>query len=103
MPATSTRLRLRVSPGAGRAAIVGRHGDAWKVRVTAAPENGRANEAVLRLIADTLSLPRTAVTLVSGHGGRDKIVELTGVGPALIERRLASASTDDRARKDRRA
>jgi uncharacterized protein len=102
MTEASTRLRLRVSPGAGRAAIVGRHGDAWKVRVTAAPENGRANEAVLRLIADTVSLPRHAVTLVSGHGGRDKIVELTGVGPALIERRLASASTDVRARKDRR-
>ena len=103
MTAASTRLRLRVSPGAGRAAVVGRHGDAWKVRVTAAPENGRANEAVLRLIADALSLPRDAVTLVSGHGGRDKIVELTGVGPALIERRLASASTDVRARKDRRS
>jgi uncharacterized protein YggU (UPF0235/DUF167 family) len=92
-----------VSPGAGRTAVVGRHGDAWKVRVTAAPENGRANEAVLRLIADALSLPRDAVTLVSGHGGRDKVVELTGVGPALIERRLASASTDVRARKDRRS
>src|SRR6476646_3726893 len=98
----STRLRLRVSPGAGRAAIVGRHGDAWKVRVTAAPENGRANEAVLRLIADALSLPRDAVTLVSGHGGRDKIVELTGVGPALIERRLSSATAPARGRKERR-
>ena len=102
MTAASTRLRLRVSPGAGRAAIVGRHGDAWKVRVTAAPENGRANDAVLRLIADTLSLPRDAVTLVSGHSGRDKIVELTGVGPTLVERRLASASSADRTRKDRR-
>jgi hypothetical protein len=71
---------------------VGRHGDAWKVRVTEAPERGRANEAVLRLLADTLALPRTALTLVSGHGGREKVVELTGMGPALIERRLASAS-----------
>ena len=102
MTSETTRLRLRVSPGAGRTALVGRHGDAWKVRVTAAPENGRANEAVLRLIADALSLPRDAVTLVSGHGGRDKIVELTGVGPALIERRLASASGDGRGRRERR-
>ena len=101
MEAVSTRLRLRVSPGAARARIVGRHGDAWKVRVTAVPEDGRANEAVLRLLADTLSLPRRSVTLVSGHGARDKIVELAGVGPALIERRLSSATASDR-RKDRR-
>jgi uncharacterized protein len=97
------RVRLRVSPGSGRAEIVGRHGDAWKVRVTAPPEHGRANDAVVRLMADTLALPLTAVTIVSGHGARDKIVELTGVGPALIERRLASASSVDRGRKDRRS
>ena len=102
MATASTRLKLRVSPGAGRAAVVGRHGDAWKVRVTEAPERGRANDAVVRLIADTLAVPRSAVTLVSGHGGREKIVELTGLGPGLIERRLASAVTTDRSRKDRR-
>src|SRR5438128_5528746 len=96
MTAETTRLRVRVSPGAGRTALVGRHGDAWKVRVTEAPERGRANEAVLRLLAETLALPRTSLTLVSGHGGRDKVVELTGVGPALIERRLASAAQDAR-------
>jgi uncharacterized protein len=100
-----TRLRLRVSPGAGRTAIVGRYGEAWKVRVTAAPEDGRANDAVLRLLADVLAVPRGALTLVSGHSARDKIVELTGVGPALAERRLtsASASATERSRKDRRS
>ncbi|MHB8468547.1 MAG: DUF167 domain-containing protein [Gaiellaceae bacterium] len=103
MSTSSTRLRLRVSPGAGRAGVVGRHGDGWKIRVTAPPEQGRANEAVLRLLAEALALPRAALTLVSGHGGRDKIVELTGVGPALAERRLASASAPSaRGRKDRR-
>jgi uncharacterized protein (TIGR00251 family) len=88
----STRLRLRVSPGASRAGVVGRHGEAWKVRVAAAPEGGRANEAVIRLLADTLSVPRDAVKLVSGHGGRDKVVELAGLGPAQIERRLTYAA-----------
>jgi uncharacterized protein (TIGR00251 family) len=102
MAASATRLRLRVSPGARRAAVVGRQGDAWKVRVTEAPERGRANEAVIRLLADALAVPRSAVTLVSGHGGREKIVELTGLGPGLIERRLTSAASVDRGRKDRR-
>jgi uncharacterized protein YggU (UPF0235/DUF167 family) len=97
----STRLRLRVSPGAARAEVVGRHGDAWKVRVAEAPEHGRANDAVRRLLAETLSIPRGAVTLVSGHSTRDKIVELTGVEQAAAEHRLESASSQDR-RKDGR-
>jgi uncharacterized protein YggU (UPF0235/DUF167 family) len=92
----STRLRLRVSPGATRPGVVGRHGEGWKIRVGAAPEGGRANAAVIRLLADALSVPRDAVTLVSGHGGRDKIVELAGLGPAQIERRLTSAAGKER-------
>ena len=103
MASETTRLKLRVSPGAGRAAVVGRHGDAWKVRVTEAPERGRANEAVLRLLSEALAVPRGELTLVSGHGGREKIVELTGLGPALISRRLESAAALDRGRKDRRS
>jgi len=96
MEAVSTRLRLRVSPGAARAGVVGRHGEGWKVRVAAPPEGGRANEAVVRLLAETLSLPREAVTLVSGHGARDKVVELSGLGPSQIERRLSSAAGKER-------
>ena len=92
MKAVSTRVRLRVSPGANSAHVVGRHGEAWKVRVAAPPEGGRANEAVVRLLAETLSLPRDAVTLVSGHGARDKIVQLAGLDPTQIERRLSSAA-----------
>jgi uncharacterized protein (TIGR00251 family) len=89
--AVAARLRLRVSPGAARTEVVGRHGDAWKVRVTAAPERGKANGAVLRLLADTLGVPVACVTLVAGHGDRDKVVELTGLGADEIERRLGAA------------
>jgi len=100
--ASTTRLRLRVTPGARSTGIVGRQGDAWKVRVTAAPEHGRANDAVLRLLAEALGVPRDDVTLVSGHGSREKTVELTGMETALAERRLASAAAPGRVRKDRR-
>jgi uncharacterized protein (TIGR00251 family) len=88
---SSTRLRLRVSPGADRAAIAGRLGEAWKVRVTAPAEGGRANEAVIRLLAETLELPRRNVAVVSGHTSREKIVQLTGVGALETERRLTAA------------
>jgi uncharacterized protein (TIGR00251 family) len=93
----STRLKLRVAPGASRPGIVGRHGSGWKVRVTAAPEAGKANNAVVRLLADTLVLPVREIEIVSGHSSRDKIVELAGPGSsrldaAEIERRLVAAS-----------
>ncbi len=71
--------------------MVGRHGDSWKLRVAAAPERGKANDAVLELLAATLAVPRSSVTLVSGGSSRDKIVELTGIAPDEIERRLATA------------
>ena len=96
MEAVSTRLRLRVSPGARSAEVVGRHGEAWKVRVAAPPEAGRANDAVVRLLADTLSLPREAVTLVSGHGARDKIVQLAGLDSTQVEQRLTTAAGKER-------
>jgi uncharacterized protein len=86
-----TRLRLRVQPRAKSAGIVGRHGDAWKVRVRAAPEHGDATEAVLVLLADTLGLARGDVRLVSGAASRDKIVEVAGIPPEETVRRLASA------------
>lgn len=93
MAAPSTRLRLRVSPSArgSRHGVVGRYGDAWKLRVAAAPEGGRANEAVLRLLAEELELPRASLALVSGHSGRDKVVELTGIDARETERRLEAA------------
>ncbi|MGH3103863.1 MAG: DUF167 domain-containing protein [Gaiellaceae bacterium] len=95
MEAPSARLRLRVVPGAGGAGVVGRHGDAWKIRVAAPAERGRANDAVVRLLAETLSLPRRSITLVSGHAGRDKMVRLGGITQGELERRLASAERKD--------
>ena len=86
----STSVRLRVSPGARRNEVVGRHGGGWKVRVTAPPEDGRANEAVLGLLAERLDLPRGSLSLVSGHGGRDKVVRVAGISEAELERRLSS-------------
>jgi uncharacterized protein YggU (UPF0235/DUF167 family) len=83
--------------------VTGRHGDGWKLRVAPAPEHGRANDAVVALLAGTLSVPRSAVTLVSGHGSRDKIVQLAGLGPDEAERRLTAAVGTRPTGKDVRA
>ncbi len=72
--------------------LVGRHGDAWKVRVVAAPERGAANEAVVDLLAATLGVERRRVTLIAGRTARDKIVEVEGLTGADADRRLVAAA-----------
>jgi uncharacterized protein (TIGR00251 family) len=85
-------LRLRVSPGARQDELVGRHGEGWKVRVAAPPEGGRANDAVLDLLARELSLPRKSLSIVSGRSAREKVVLMEGIDRAESERRLEAAS-----------
>lgn len=92
MATPSTRVRLRVSPGARSSELVGRHGEAWKVRVAAPPEGGRANEAVLDLLAEKLALPRRSLSIVSGHTAREKVVRMEGIDRAEGERRLDGGS-----------
>ena len=89
-PGPSARIGLRVSPGAAQSEIVGRYGEGWKVRVAAQPERGRANEALLGLLADALAVPSARLRLVAGHGARDKIVEVEGMTAAEADRLLSA-------------
>jgi uncharacterized protein (TIGR00251 family) len=90
----SAVIRLHVQPGAGRTAVVGRHGDAVKVRVAAPPEGGRANDAVVALIASTFDVKVTQVSLVSGQSSRAKRVQIDGIAEAELERLLELAMDD---------
>lgn len=92
MKSPRTSLRLRVVPGANRPGIVGRHGDAWKVRVGAPPEGGRANDAVLDLLARTLDVSRRDLHLTTGAAARDKVVVLDGVSGEDANARLEAAA-----------
>jgi uncharacterized protein YggU (UPF0235/DUF167 family) len=87
-----TSLRLRIFSGARRPGIVGRFGDAWKVRVAAPPEGGRANEAVLELLSRALAVPRGRLELSSGRASRDKVVVLDGMTSDAADALLAAAS-----------
>ena len=80
---------MRVIPGVGKPGVVGRYGEAWKLRVSAPPERGKANEAALALLADTLDVPSASLRLVAGHASRDKTVEVSGLAADEAERRLA--------------
>jgi uncharacterized protein (TIGR00251 family) len=92
MTALRATLRLRVVPGARWPGVVGRHGEAWKVRVSAPAEDGRANDAVLALLAETLQVPRRDLVLAAGHSSRDKVVAFDGLTSETAETRLAAAA-----------
>ncbi|HJQ98188.1 MAG TPA: DUF167 domain-containing protein [Candidatus Polarisedimenticolaceae bacterium] len=83
-----TRLKLRVSPRAKRNAILGLRGDTLKVSVTAVPERGKANDAVVELLAGALGVAPSSIELVSGGSSKDKVVEIP-LDPDEIARRLA--------------
>ncbi len=97
MEGPSIRLRLRVSPGAAGSRVVGRHGEAWKLRVAAPPEGGKANDAALDLLASVLRVPRGRIELVSGLTARDKVVALRGLSADEADGRLAEAAGEGRA------
>ncbi len=72
-------LMLHVQPGAKRTGVVGVHGGALKVRLAAPPIDGRANEALLRFIADSFDVPLRNVELKHGALSRDdKVVRVNG-------------------------
>jgi uncharacterized protein (TIGR00251 family) len=84
-------VAVHVQPGAGRSAVVGRHGASLKVRVAAAPEKGRANEATASLLADTFGVKVSAVELVGGESSRSKQFRLSGVDLDEFQRQLEQA------------
>jgi uncharacterized protein (TIGR00251 family) len=74
-------LAVRAQPGARKNAVVGEHGGALKVAVTAPPEDGRANEAITDLLREWLGLKRSQVELISGMRNRNKQFLIRGLSP----------------------
>ena len=79
---------VKAQPGARRNGVVGEHAGALKVQVTQAPEDGKATEAVLELLADVLQVKRSQVTLMSGATSRQKRFLVTSVVLADVTKRL---------------
>lgn len=84
-------LILHVQPRAARTEVVGRHGDAIKIRIQAPPVDGAANEELLRFLAERLGIPRSGLRLLAGESSRRKRVAVAG-GPPDPERRLLARS-----------
>ncbi len=92
------RVALRLQPGARRTCIegLGKLADGkvvLRVRVTEPPEGGKANAALVRLLAKTWKLPKTAIRILAGHGQRQKTLLISG-DPAALEARLRNWLAD---------
>jgi uncharacterized protein YggU (UPF0235/DUF167 family) len=82
--AGAARLAVRVIPRASRDGIDGVRDGALLLRVTAAPVDGAANLAVVRLVADALGIPRSNVSVISGSTGRRKVLAVDGLDRSAI-------------------
>jgi hypothetical protein len=80
-------LSLKVQPRASRNEFADAHGDSLKVRLRAAPVDGRANEALVEFLAEAFAVPKRQVHLLQGQSGRQKLVKI--VAPATLPAFLA--------------
>lgn len=82
------RVNVRVIPRSSRSEVVW-EGEALKVWLTAAPVDGAANEALIKLLAARLDLPRSALRIIQGASGRQKVLEIEGLTKAEVIKKLA--------------
>jgi hypothetical protein len=84
-----TILTLRVLPRASRDEIAGWDGEVMRLRLRAPPVDGRANEALLRFLADCLDIPPRDIELVTGATSRTKRLRIVGLSREEVENRLS--------------
>ncbi len=90
------RINLHVQPGAKKNEICGTREKSLKIKLQAPPVDGKANEALIAFIAETLGVPKRNVSLISGEKSRDKAVLVKGADADETGRRLAELSEDKR-------
>jgi uncharacterized protein (TIGR00251 family) len=81
-------FKIKVQPRAAKNELTGLIGDALKLRITAPPVDGAANEAVIRYFADIFRVPKKGVTVVSGLTSRQKTIKVIGITPEEVKRKL---------------
>ncbi len=69
-------LKIHLHPGAKKNEIVGMHGDAIKIKIKAPPVEGKANEALIEFLSETLSIAKSKIEIIRGHTSRQKIVAI---------------------------
>jgi uncharacterized protein (TIGR00251 family) len=92
----SMTFSVRAQPGARKNGVAGEHQGAVKILVTAPAERGRANDAVLAILADFLDVPASRLEIIRGQTHRQKVVRLSGKGIEEARQRLESLGRETR-------
>ena len=82
------RLHLFIQPKSSKNEVVGSHNGLLKIKITAPPVDGKANECLVEFLSDILDIPKRDISIVRGETGRNKTVELTGVTENLLREKL---------------
>jgi uncharacterized protein (TIGR00251 family) len=82
-------ISIKVVPGSRQDRVAGRYGNGFKIQVSAPPEAGKANQAVVELITRTLGVKPKCVTIIRGHGQPRKVIQIDGLDQATVESILA--------------
>jgi len=94
IPVRQTRdgvtFAVKIHPRANRNGITGEVGKILKLSLTAPPVDGKANQACIEFFANLLKVPRSSVTIASGHASRNKVIRISGLPAEEIRRRLGS-------------
>ena len=85
-------LSVKLQPRASRNEIGEQSGNELRIKVTAPPVDAAANEALLRLLAESLNCPRNRVELVRGHTSRHKTVKVYGFNAAAVAAKLGTCA-----------
>ena len=86
----SVTLKVRVQPNAARDQVVGYQEDTLRLRVTAPPQRGKANAAVVSLLAETLGVTKRRVRILRGHASREKLVVVESLSVQELDHRLSA-------------
>ena len=89
-PEAPVSLSIRIQPRASKNEIITMESGGLKIRLTAPPVDGAANEALVKFLAATLSISRSHIEIVSGHTSREKVVRISGISGAEVRRLLNS-------------
>ncbi len=85
-----TAIKVKAYPGARKNAVLGERNGALRIAVTAAPEQGKANDAIVWVLAQALQCRRSEIALLTGLASRDKTFLVTGLSPDVVSLRLSS-------------